>query len=384
MQETSCIQVQSISSLEQWKSYKQNWIDLTENSVDGNIFFQPYWYEAWFEHIQAAKAKRVSDSDHQGLLYWLEKDGVPLVGIPLRIKSFGKRLLSVNYATAFFHEMVDYNHIPCRSGHDASFPELFKSIFEKHDLKCVFWKDIPEGSQSEQLLRSLKESGFYLAVEPGNVCPRVPLTQGSFEHYLKEKFNKPSKKKNRINRLKKYPGLEILTEKDLLKGEVTLEELVKVEQSSWKGAAGKASGLFSDGVRRKFYRDIIAKANLNGDLQLLAVRIEGELEAYTFGFYFQNKWYFYGTAQQGQYPRLSPGMVLMYLALEECFNRGLEAADLMRGVESYKRDLTSCAQQNLNIYVFKNPVYARLMRVGVWLKKVRKQKLGKLKTVQNW
>ena len=180
-------------------------------------------------------------------------------------------------------------------------------------------------------------------VESLHTSPIIDL-QGDFEAYRRlhptrcRKLAKLGRKMHRDHQAE----VALLEAPSELERE--LERCFELEAAGWKGAAGTA--IVSAAETARFYRSVASAYQRLGELRLSTITLDGELAAFDLCLVHANRlWTLKGTYNES-YRRLSPGMVLLLWEIERSFELGLEAVELLGGIEEYKLALATSERQH--------------------------------------
>lgn len=121
-----------------------------------------------------------------------------------------------------------------------------------------------------------------------------------------------------------------------------LEELKELHQGYWTQRGHP--GAFARGIFVRFHRNLIAKRFDAGETQLLRVSAGKKLIGYLYNFVKDGRVYAYQSGfNYDPDPRLKPGLVSHYLAIEHNLARGARVYDFMAGESQHKRSLSTHA-----------------------------------------
>lgn len=178
--------------------------------------------------------------------------------------------------------------------------------------------------------------GHFKVFRP-DVAPYVELA-GSFEGYLDslKRFRKKQKSDTlrQIKRLGELGGLEfrVVSGDD---AEAVLDAFL--EQKRWRfDSSGVHGVLFKPGYE-EFYREQVRHG---GSVHLSCLTLDGRIIATHLGYLYRNRLYFVMPTYDHQFSRYSPGRVLTYYLIQDCFENGVDLFDFCIGSEEYKYEWT--------------------------------------------
>jgi CelD/BcsL family acetyltransferase involved in cellulose biosynthesis len=120
-----------------------------------------------------------------------------------------------------------------------------------------------------------------------------------------------------------------------------------LEASGWKGAAGTA--ILSSPETERFYRDVAAAFAARGELRTSSLTIDGQLAAWNLQILHAGRLHVLKGGYDERFRSLSPGNVARLAIVEHCFLSGLDAYELGRGEEDYKRRFATGEQPMVTV-----------------------------------
>ncbi len=173
----------------------------------------------------------------------------------------------------------------------------------------------------------------------GDVAPYIAL-QGDFDSYLDslKQFRKKQKSDTlrQIKRLSQKGELEfrIVAGSDP-RASALLEAFF--EQKRWRFRSSGVHGVLLMPGYEEFYRD---QARHNDSIHLSYLALNGEIIATHLGYCYQQRFYYLMPSYDYRYASYSPGRVLAYYLIRDCFAQGVELFDFSIGSEEYKYEWT--------------------------------------------
>lgn len=195
------------------------------------------------------------------------------------------------------------------------------------DLHCV-----PHWSPSHKMIAALLAARFSVRIVQEEVCPVVPLG-GSFDAYL---HALPKKERHEVRRkarnfARDLPSgtLRILTARD--DALAALPDFFRLHRLS---APDKERFLTPD--VEQFFREMTAAMADAGWLRLYFLVVDSQPVAAMFTLAAGGRLLVYNSGFDPAYGRVSVGMVLTGMVIEDAANTGLTLCDFLRGNEAYK------------------------------------------------
>jgi CelD/BcsL family acetyltransferase involved in cellulose biosynthesis len=147
--------------------------------------------------------------------------------------------------------------------------------------------------------------------------------------------------------------------------EAELDRAFALESAGWKGAAGTA--IVSAEETAHFYRSVASAYQRLGELRLSTIVLDGELAAFDLCLLHGNRLWTLKGAYNESYRRLSPGMVLLLWEIERSFELGLEAVELLGGIEEYKLAFATSERKHLRFRAYRRrPAYLARFAYRRW------------------
>jgi len=324
-------------------------------------FASSSWLEAWWN---------VFSTNHQ-LLLLVVVNNDELVGFLPFMKTNVARVFTVLECLASGRS--DHAPLLCKKGYeDAVFSNASRFLRETYTNWDVISLRALQDTQKEML-------DMYFNLRPSfkvndDVSPTLKI-EGSWDDYL---MGKSKKHRGNIRRLIRNAESIDELEVSLLNNinNDLLKEVSEVERSSWKGTDGN---LRISGSGYDFFMSALTEFSKKEMLELWTCRYKGQLVSYIITFSFAKSIYFYNGAYVANYKdlhipiKVSPGTLLIALALKSAYDRNFINFDFLRGDEAYKaewakdwRDLYQYVAPNKGIKAYLS--FIVLFRLRWWLR----------------
>ncbi|MHB8644166.1 MAG: GNAT family N-acetyltransferase [Thermomicrobiales bacterium] len=302
---------------------RDGWDALLPTAITPYPFQSIGWAESWY---------RVFGSDGEPLLLAVRDDAGALVGIaPLVVcqTALGRTIQFMGGT-----DVTDYLDIiaPERDLHQVwsavgAYLLRIRDRWDAIDLHCV-----PQWSPSHATVAELFAETTHVRIVQEEVCPVVRLG-GSFEAYLR---GLPKKERHEIRRKARNferdaptGALRILTtQADAL---AALPDFFRLHRLS---APDKER--FLTPAVEQFFRAMTGAMADAGWLRLYFLEIGGQPVAAIYTFAADERLLVYNSGYDPAFSRISVGMVLTAMVIEDAANRGLAIGDFLRGNEAYK------------------------------------------------
>ena len=215
------------------------------------------------------------------------------------------------------------------------------------DVRTVLTAQAVEshGEFAAALGHAARGRGGRLVALPWQTSPIVD-TGGSFEEYRQRTRPKWLARLARYRRqMERRHRLELLVAECPAELEPLLSEGLRVEGSGWKAREGTA--ILSSPETEAFYREVTAMLWRSGELRLSMLRLDGRPVAFDLAFEHGARLYSLKTGYDEGYRKIVPGLVLRLCLIEHCFERGLEAHELLGADMEWKRNFATGAREHL-------------------------------------
>jgi CelD/BcsL family acetyltransferase involved in cellulose biosynthesis len=198
------------------------------------------------------------------------------------------------------------------------------------------------------LAEASRGAGRITWTEPG---PRsaVAETAGGLESYLR---GRPRDTRRELGRLRRKLAkeqratLEVLSEPSALA--VELQACFELEAAGWKGRRGTA--ILSSPDTARFYRAVADAFARRGELRLSTISVEGRPIAFDLGLVSGRRLWVPKGGYDETFRRYGPGLVLLLAEVEQAFELGLEAVELLGEAEPYKQPFATTYRRHCAVH----------------------------------
>ena len=355
--ERGMLTVEEVTSGERFAELRPVWDGLLAASGVDNVFSTHAWAITWWKHFGAGLR----------LLILVVKDGTEVIGIfPWMVRRTGTAWMPVRRIQFL------------GTGHSDRL-DLIVTTRRMEQVQCVLYylqrrrglwdvidlREVPGESETIPVVREhLERRRWNHRIQQDSICPYLPI-QGDWATFYSSVHgaNTRMKNRNKFNRLERAGAVTIRRLTD------ARQERDIVARLSGMPHAGtylgrKRVSLFDDRDRRGFFEEMTWKFSESGSLDLWVIELSGKLIAYRYGWRSRQKHYDYFPDYDPAYADFSPGTLLLLRVLEDCFGRGLQEFDFLRGDEPYKLAWTDKHRQNLRLMLFRPSLRGRLLRLA--------------------
>lgn len=205
-----------------------------------------------------------------------------------------------------------------------------------------------------------------------DVAPCIRL-DGEFEPYLDslKRFRKKQKSdtQRQIKRLTELGALEFRVVPGEAEGATDLLDAF-LAQKRWRFEVSGVHGVLFKPGYEEFYREQVRH---NPSVHLSCLTLDGEIIATHLGYLYKNTLYFVMPTYDHRFGKYSPGRVLTYYLIRDCFEHAVELFDFCIGPEEYKYEwtdtdvpITSFVSNDLAGSIFITAKKAKIRGVELW------------------
>lgn len=357
------IRVEAIDTAWGLTTLRPQWNTLLRASTADGPFLTWEWLHAWWTHL----------GGNGSLNIIAVRDGDELIAIaPFRVSPHAVPWFSLVEFLGTGHAGSDYLDLIVRAGREE---DAIRAIarFLKTQRMTLRLDHLPEGSLGARLAERLAGDGWMAATTPDGVCPLIPLAGHTWESYLATLGSA-----HRANVRRRLRGIEQqfqsrfeLVTTDALRRSA-LDALAGFHERRFKEQGG-SSAFFTPAVRA-FQDEATRRALDRGWLRMYVLRLNDEIAAVMYGFFYNRQFYFYQHGFDDRYSRHSIGLVLMALTLRAAIDEGAQAFDLLWGTEGYKSLWAREARTLRRIQLFPPHAAGRIHRRAI----EARRRLGRL------
>jgi len=208
---------------------------------------------------------------------------------------------------------------------------------------------------AEALAAGARRAKLLSLLEPGSTSAIVD-TSGDLETWVQESN---SSWKKRLRRYRRKMDKDYATTIEIVQSpedlEAGLTEGFALEASGWKGSAGTA--IISNPDTELFYRAVATAFYDRGQLRLSRIALDGEPVAFSLCIEQGGKLYSLKAGFDERFRKIVPGLVLQLSIIEACFERDLEAYELLGEQTEWKAKLATSTRSQMTLRAYRrNPL----------------------------
>lgn len=321
------------------------WEELAKDSASATVFQSWEWASTWWEyHRSNRKLYIVLAEDEQGRLLGVAPFVRPAIHLYRRFMLLGTG-------------GTDYLDFILRNGYESEVLEVILEHFAHREKswEILDLQEVPEGSPLVRLMPELAAGrGVDLYRHEQSVCPflELPATVEELPGLLGKKFRDNLKYYGR--RLEREHEVEYRRLREPENLEEAMGEFFRLHQSRWlkKGLPGS----FLTRGFRNFHLSVARRFLKNGRLGLYLLKVDGQPVAALYSFRDERRAYYYSGGFDPAWERASAGTLLLYHAIRDAIDGGLQIFDFLRGDESYKHRWTEKASHNVHLALIRSKI----------------------------
>lgn len=288
-------------------------------------FADPGWFEAWWGGFGTGRELRTA-------ALW-RGDDLRAV-LPLARSRGGLEALSNYHSPLFCVPAAD----------DAARAAVLSAALDNSPSR-LFLHGVPAGNETERALRASSRSrGRMVTAEGAHVSPIVDIA-GDLQSYL---AGRGSTLRRRRRKLDRDHDARLRLDDGGTDLDGALSAGFALEAVHWKRDAGTA--IVSDPATERFYRDLAAIYRARGELRLGTLAVDGVDVAWHFSLQRGLRLYMLKTGFAEGARKLAPGLLCHLMTVERCFEEGLDAYEMLGGIERYKLELSTDERRHLRLW----------------------------------
>jgi len=315
------------------------WRTLLARDPNAHIFTTPEWHRVWWDEFQADKELFV-------LKMRRAEDCVAIVPLYRKVDGGRKVLRFVGGI-----DLTDYLGPICGAGDR---PDVAAALVEWLRTTDCEWDELDAHNMpvpfgfAEFLVERADSAGFSFALDQEETTAVLELPQ-DWDTYL---AGLDSKERHELKRKRRRLAREHPDARVRSATTETLDSDLRLFVDMHRGTEGHKGHFMRPEIATFFERVANAFMPL-GWLRLDFLEVDGVPIATTFGFEHGHTLYLYNSAYEPEAGRLSPGLILVSMLIEDAIARGVRIFDFLRGPERYKYQLGAAAVPLNNVRVFR-------------------------------
>jgi CelD/BcsL family acetyltransferase involved in cellulose biosynthesis len=355
----SMIEVQEINQIEDLDAFRRVWHDLLERTAAASFFHSLEWLECYWKHF----------GDGQKLRVLVVSDRGSHVGIlPLVVRPEATRVGRLRILTYPLHDWATY-YSPIGPDPAATLTAGLRHIRQMArdwDVLDLRWIDA-DGGDLGRTKKAMLDTGFPPCGQKWDLTSLIDLPDSWQEYW----FARPPKFRRNIDRLQRRIAEKGQTEfircRDGTRSDL-YDACVSLAARSWQGDHGDKTSL-CHGEFARFFRAAHAAASSFGATDISLLYFEGQAVAFCYNYFWNGVVYALRKGFDPRYAKLSPGLVLQKLMLEDGHRRGDRLYDFGTGDHHSKAAWRTSVRANYRFTYFPATVFrAQLLWWNRWLR----------------
>jgi len=320
-------------------------------SAGSSVFMSYEWQRTWWKHV----GRRAAGAELHVVV--LSAGGQVVCIAPLFIqvsRAFGiVKLRRLAFAGTGLSDHLEVLVTPGLE--DRCFERIASHLAERSaSFDVIALADVPDASATHaRLYEALRRAGFDGQRFVSEYCPRTQLadtwkgTLAAFDGSRRRQLAKRTRQLTERFRVE----LEITRREEDVARDV--DAFIAMHQQRWVSVGKK--GVYGAPHVAAFQREVAELFFRRGWLFLAFLRLDGARVVALCGFEHRNElaYYLNGVADAGEASRLSPGLVMHCLCMEELIARGVRVYDFLRGTERYKYECGAVDVPNWSLLMFR-------------------------------
>ena len=370
------LSIEEVNNVKRFRSLRETWNTLLQESSDNNIFLTWEWLYIWWRHFGHDKKLRIL----------LIKEGNKIIGIaPFMQVKHKIGVIGCDVLENLCATECDYSGVILTEKRKESIVILLDYLDEivRTSNIVIRISHIPEDSDFIQALREQYRSPLFslsIAEQMVTSCPYIDALE-TWEDYAstltKHGRYKVNKLRREILKLKENQRIEY---NHYSKGDNLpehLDTLFQLHQKRWE-----ERNIYSKFLKpevRAFYRDISKAFCENNWIDLTFLNIGGQAVAASWGFIYNNRFYYMTSTFDTGYSSLNAGHMLTMRLIERAIQNGLSKFDFLKGDEFFKSYWTHQKLDNIQITIANKGIRGRhlvvLLRLMIKLRNMKERSL---------
>jgi CelD/BcsL family acetyltransferase involved in cellulose biosynthesis len=363
------ISVETISNYRAFLDLKPTWDRLVEAAGIDHPFLEHDWIRTWWD----------SFSKGSSLYILLVKSGDEPIAIAPMIRSTVRMWGMKVRRLGFFYNA----HVPradfiiAQQPHEA-YRVIWDHLYQNRSWDILQFCQLPHDSATlEELPRLAAENDCPTGAWLSAVSPYQPIRTSWGQYFNGLSAKHRANLRNRFKRLRKMGSVEmesITSDENLADA---LEAGMRLEAAGWKGKANTA--IACDPNISRFYSTLAWRAAERGWIHLNFLNAGPNRVAFDYSLSYKNKIYRLKSGYDPALAYCSPSHLLVFLAMQDAFERHLTEYDFLGASDEWKRKWAEETRAHYWLYVFAPTVKGRLLhRIKFHLVPTVKRGLRKL------
>ena len=348
---SSPIGVEVVSTYQAFLDLKPEWDRLSEAAQLDHPFLEHDWIRSWWECCGGKSS----------LYVMILRTGSETIAIaPLILSQTKMWGFSIRRLGFFYNDHVPRADFLIARRPSEAYRAIWTHLLENRNWDLLQLCQLPQGSETRaQLTKLAAEGGCPTGVWASGAAPYVSLLTSWPEYCAGLAAKHRSNLRNRFKRLNQVGPVDLETITAEGDREEALEAGLALEAKAWKGAAGTA--ITSEPELVTFYETLAQRAAANGWLRLHFLKAGSKRIAFDYSLAYKDRMFLLKLGYDPEYAAYSPSNLLLNLALEESFARGMAVYDFLGQSADWKRAWTQEAREHYWLYIFRGSLKGRFI-----------------------
>lgn len=346
------MKVRTITALHDFDALAPLWREVTAASMQTSPFASHDWFACCW---------RSAGPNRQREVLMLEDSAGPVAFMPLVRTLRTLRGLPVRALDFLAAPDTPFAEFPVARGVEGALGMVLAILRERRDWDILSLDKLPVDSLLLKALEgNLLEQGFRVERSAGPSSPYLEVA-GDFETFFRDKSQRFRKTYRNIENRMCRQGKATIEEHTVVDPDgPVFAEVVDVSLLSWKASRGVAIATMP-GMPR-FFRELTARASLNGWLHLWILRLDGRAVATEYQIGADGRLHALRADFDASLSEVSPGGYLNLQIIRALFSRpGLREYDMGPGTNDYKLRWASGVRETVTLAVFAPTLYGRTL-----------------------
>lgn len=338
----SKIRCEMITRLPDWITRWDQITELVHTSGVSTPHTTMFWLVTWWKSFGNEHKLQVG-------LFW---EGSQLIGYaPLMLSHC--RSVGIPYSLLHFvgEGYSDYADIVSRDDDINIKNEMIDLILAGWEWDELSLINIPENSNTHSVFRKHVGMKYYQLIRSNTRCLYIDLRGKTFKEFYKSLSRNHrrelQKRKHKLDAL----GAWLLEFNSDVSPDVLFEQFRRLNtgRADEKGWVP----IYEDPTFRTFFCSLLNDCASDMEVVYSTLQCNGALLSYALGFVANNVYYHWNIGFDREFGFVSPNKLHHQFLIEECFKRGYDEFDFMRGDSEYKFKWTQIFRRNLHVRLLK-------------------------------
>jgi CelD/BcsL family acetyltransferase involved in cellulose biosynthesis len=338
----AAIRVETISDYQAFLDLEPVWNEVAEAAGLDHPFLEHAWVRTWWECFGAGSALRilVLKAGSQTVAI------APLILTPIRMWGIKVRRLGF-----FYNAHVPRADFLIAQRRAEAYRAIWSHLSRSHDWDLLQLCQLPEGSETLEAISGLAGPDHCKMVTwLSGASPYLPLSASWGVYFDSLAAKHRSNLRNRFKRLNAIGPVEVET---ITAGEKLTDALgaaLQLEAAAWKGEARTAISCNPD--VSKFYSAFAQRAAERGWMRLNFLQTGAQRIAFDYSLFYKNRIHLLKIGYDPAYAPYSPSNLLLFMVLQDAFERGAREYDFLGESADWKSNWTKHSRPHYWLFVF--------------------------------